>query len=305
MRRHHRQRRLESDNPIGRIREFALLFVVMVRSVIRGHEVDRAVTDRLLECGDIIRGAQRRVHLGIGLVALHRVLGQRKMMRADLGGHPDPAILAPANELDRPTRAHVTQVDVPPRPPCQQDVADRHDLFRLGRNALEAEPGGDDPLVHRPAPGQRHLLTVIGHGDAEGARVFERGSHQLRRRDRLAVVAHGDRTGTDHFAKLGQRLALLPDRHGSDRVDPGRLRPQRLPDDEADGRLVVRHGIGVGHGADRRESAGRRCPGTGCNRLHVLTPRLAQVAVHVDEARRDDPARAVDDLEPPVTANLA
>ena len=75
---------------------------------------------------------------------------------------------------------------------------------------------------------------------------------------RLAVVAHRHRARADQLAELGELLALLPERDRADRVDPRLPRPLRLAHDEADGRLVVGDRIGVGHGADRGESAGRR-----------------------------------------------
>ncbi len=61
---------------------------------------------------------------------------------------------------------------------------------------------------------------------------------------------------------------------------------------------IVGDGIGVRHRADRGESAGRRRARAGRDRLDIFAPRLAQMAVHVDEAGRDDEPGAVDDLEP-------
>ena len=52
--------------------------------------------------------------------------------------------------------------------------------------------------------------------------------------------------------------------------------------------------LGVGHAGDRREAAGQRGGGAGLDRLVLLAARLAQLRVHVDQARRDDLARGVD-----------
>ena len=147
------------------------------------------------------------------------------------------------------------------------------------------------PSFIAPPRGERRLLAVIGDGDVEGARVLERRAHELRAGDRLAVVADGDRAGADHLAELGERLALLADRDRADRIDARRAGALRLPDDEADRGLIVGDRIGVRHRAHRGEAAGRRGARAGGDRLHVLAPGLAQVAVHVDEARGDDAAR--------------
>ena len=104
---------------------------------------------------------------------------------------------------------------------------------------LQAEPRAHDPLVHRAAVRERRLLAVVGDRDAEGARVLERGAHELRADHRLAVVAHRHGAGADHLAELGERLALLADRDRADRIDARRAGALRLADDEADRRLVV------------------------------------------------------------------
>jgi hypothetical protein len=57
-----------------------------------------------------------------------------------------------------------------------------------------------------------------------------------------------------------------------------------LPYDESNGGLIVGDGIGVRHRAYRGEPA-CRCGSRACRyRLDVLTPRLAKVTMHVDEA---------------------
>ena len=101
------------------------------------------------------------------------------------------------------------EMDVPAGSSREQDVANHHDLFGLGRDALETEARADDAFVHRAARGERRLLAVVGDGDAERARVLERRAHEVRARDRTAVVAHRHGARTDHLAELGERLPFL------------------------------------------------------------------------------------------------
>ena len=159
-------------------------------------------------------------------------------------------------------------------------------------NALEPEPRAHEPFVHRAAVGERRLLAVVGHRDAEGARVLERGAHQVRAHHRLAVVAHRHRAGAHHLAELGERARPSgpPRSRRSGRRAPRRRRCA-CANDEPDRRLVVGDRIGVRHGADGGESAGGRRARAGGDRLHVLAARLAQVAVHVDESRATRPVR--------------
>ena len=72
-----RERRLQADDPVGRVVELALLGVVVVRRVIGGDAVERAVGERRADRIAILRLAQRRVHLGVGVVSLAPLVGQR------------------------------------------------------------------------------------------------------------------------------------------------------------------------------------------------------------------------------------
>src|SRR5512143_2772504 len=188
-------------------------------------------------------------------------------------------------------------MNVPARAPRQEDVADRHDLLRFRRHALEPEARAHDPFVHRPALRERRLLAMIGDRNAERPRVLERRAHQMRALHGPPVVAHRDGAGRDHLAELGERFAALADGDRADRVDARRVGDRSLPNDESDRGLVVGDGIGIRHRAHRCEAAGNRGARAGRDGLHFFAPRLAKMAVHVDEARRDDEARAIDRLE--------
>ena len=68
------------------------------------------------------------------------------------------------------------------------------------------------------------------------------------------------------------------------------------PGDEVDQRDVVDHRIGIGHGDDGGDAAGRRGLAGRGERLAMLGARLADEDAHVDQAGRHDRAPAVDDL---------
>src|SRR5439155_4056623 len=117
----------------------------------------------------------------------------------------------------------------------------------------------------------------------EGTGVLERGAHEVARDDWLSVVRDRHRAGTHHLTELGEPLSLLADRDGADRIDAREPGTYRLAHDEADGRLVVGDGIGVGHGAHGGEPARRGGPGAARDRLDVLIAGFAQVYMHVHE----------------------
>ena len=182
------------------------------------------------------------------------------------------------------------------RAPRQQDVTNHHDLLALRRNALEAESRADDAFVHHATMCERRFLAVIRHRDAEGARILQRRAHQLRTHHRTTVIADGDRTGGNHLAHLAQLHAVHADRDRADRVHARGVRLRGLRENEADGGLVVGDRIRVRHRAHRGEAACRRRSCAGRDRLHILAARLPQVAMHVDETRRDMQSTAVDTL---------
>ncbi len=137
---------------------------------------------------------------------------------------------------------------------------------------------------------------MVSHRDLEGARVLERGAHEVARDHGPAVVGNRHRAGAHHLTELGEPLSLLTDRHGADRMHAREPGAHRLTYDEADRRLVVGDGIGVRHGAHRGEPARRGGPGAAGDRLDVLVARLSQVDVYVHEAGGHDVAPHVPHL---------
>lgn len=87
-------------------------------------------------------------------------------------------------------------------------------------------------------------------------------------------------------------LAALGDAAHGENV--GVAGPLGLQVDELGGRLMIDGRLGVGHAGDGRDAAAHRRGRAGRDRLVFLAARLAQVHVHVDEARADDHSRGVD-----------
>jgi hypothetical protein len=145
----------------------------------------------------------------------------------------------------------------------QQEISRDHDLFGDGRQCLQPDPRRDGTLVHESAVGEIDVLRVGRHRHLERSSVLECAAHQQRVDNRSAVVGDRHRTRANHLADLGELLseAALGDR--SDRIDPREADLRRpLPDEPCYRRIVVDR-VGVGHTADRSETArdGRPTPG--------------------------------------------
>jgi hypothetical protein len=125
----------------------------------------------------------------------------------------------------------------------------------------------------------------VAGGVAEDARVA-RGR---------PVVAECDAAGVGEKVIRRELASRAPLGERADRVDAREPRGVGAPHDLRDDRRRVERRLGVRHARDGGEPArdGRRRPGR--DRLLLRLPRFAQVDVHVDEARRHDRVRRVND----------
>ena len=148
--------------------------------------------------------------------------------------------------------------------------------------------------MHVAARAQVQVLAMIDHRQIEGARRLHGAAHHARVHHRPAVVGDGHDPGIFHGADGGQLLAraVLGDRADGENVGD-RLLARALDDVAGDGGVVV-HRQRIRHAANGRESAGRRGARAGLDGFGVLDTGLAQMHVHVDEARRDDEAGGVE-----------
>src|SRR5262245_38067360 len=115
--------------------------------------------------------------------------------------------------------------------------------------------------------------------------------------DRLAVVRHRHRAGSDQLTHFGERLTTLANGDSPDRIDSCGRGARALREYEADGRLIVGDRIGIRHRTHGGETAGSRGTCARSDGFDVLPAWLTQVAVHVDEARRDHETVAIDRLD--------
>ena len=113
-----------------------------MRRMIGRNGVDRAVDDPL-DHRVAIRGlAQRRVHLGVGVVGnrrRQRLVREREVVRRHLAGNPDAAVLRLAHRAQRRAGAHVRDVEVGARQLGEQHAALDAERFARTRHAAQAE----------------------------------------------------------------------------------------------------------------------------------------------------------------------
>ena len=181
-----------------------------VGRVVGGDAVDRPVGERRAQRLDVLRLAQRRVHLARRVVAEERLVGEEQVVRRHLGRRRrSRATFASRRRRTAPARRDVRHVVPGADVLGEEDVARDDDVLGDARPAAKAEPRRDRPLVHLRAFGERVVLGVLDDRQVERRRVLERAAHDLAVRDAAPVVAHGDGAGVLQVGHLGELLALL------------------------------------------------------------------------------------------------
>ena len=175
----------------------------------------------------------------------------------------------------------------------QGDIARHHHIFRRRRHPGEPQLGRDDPFIHTAPLGKMQIFAMIDHRHVEGQSVLHRSPHDQAVHHRLPVIGNGDTAGTSQVADLRQLLPFRAFRDRSDRKhirQPGRL---RTIEHEFRNRLVIIHGIRIGHTTDRGEAAGHRRSCSALDRLFVFEARLPEMDVEIDKTWEDQSSPGV------------
>ena len=141
---------------------------------------------------------------------------------------------------------------------------------------------------------------MLGDHPVEGLHVLQCPPHQPRIGHAVPVIREDPYPGggVGHRPQLGHLDAGEVHRDGADRLDIDQAGLPAQPPHLFHHTGRVRYRRRVRHRAHRRVAAQRGGPRPGFHRLGVLTARLAQVRVQVDQAGQGDQAAGVDDMRP-------
>ena len=141
------------------------------------------------------------------------------------------------------------------------------------------------------------LVLAMAHKDlAEHLAVVHATTEHACTLHAAAIVGEGDGAVGDHITHLGHSLALKTAGHGARRIDAAVADLGSAGLDELNDGTVIGNGIGVGHSAHAGEAALGSCAGAALDVLLDLVARLAQVDVHVHQARDEVLTGKVADL---------
>ena len=177
----------------------------------------------------------------------------------------------------------------------EAQIAVEHDGFRLGGHAGEAEPDRRLALVHHAAAGKIGVLRKMHDERVEVAGVGQRAAHDQRIRDGARAVEEGRGARLAKQPEFGDLAPFAPLGQRGHRQYAHAAGVAGAAQDEIHDGRVVDGGGGGRRRENRGDAAGRRRQRRRRDGLAVLGAGLADEGQHVDEARRDDIAAAIDD----------
>ena len=177
----------------------------------------------------------------------------------------------------------------------QPQIAIENDRLGFARDAGKAEPARALALGHHALADELAILAIMHDERVEIARVGQRAAHHLRAGDRAPAIGKGDRAGLAEQADFRDLAALqaLGQRGAGKDANLGGV--AGAAQNEVDDRRLVDRRTGVGPRENGRHAARRRGRAGGGDRLAMFGAGFADECAHVDEAGRDDVARAIDD----------
>jgi len=212
-----------------------------------------------------------------------------------LSGDPHPIALRRPNHAERPRGADMEHVQPATGQPRDLDVAPGDDLLGSGRDTGQVELSRHVAFVHHPAGRQCPVLGVHHDRQAGLGRPRQRLAHDRTAPCAVTVVGEPDRPRRGHARPVRRLRPGTPDRDGADGIDAHRQAGRPL-DDVGDPLRRIECRVGVGHAADRGETAPHRRGRSGLQRLLLGKTRIAQVNVDVDQAGRHHQAARIDHL---------
>ena len=117
------------------------------------------------QCIPVLFGAQGRVHFIVGIIGVHIVRGQCKMVRADLTCHFNPLFFCKFYHADALLGGAVAQMELCPCLFCQNDISCRNDVLHRIADSRQSHLSGMLVLIDAAFTHNIPVLTVGKHRD--------------------------------------------------------------------------------------------------------------------------------------------
>ncbi len=209
-------------------------------------------------------------------------------MDADIGGNGDVPLLGLRQHLQGAGTGEAAKMDASPSLLRQGQIPCQGHCLRRRRDARQAQPGADLPLVGAAIVAQERVLGAQEDRQPEGGGVLHGPPQHQGIEDRAIGLAHDGTAGLAQGHHLADLLAIQALGQGPGGHHPGPAHPLGGLTDELGHRRGVDHRPGVrraAEGSDPRRRRRRRLAGDGAL---VLLARLAEAGAEIDQAGTDD-----------------
>ena len=264
--------------------------------MIRGQHINRSVGYRSAQCLDIRGGAQRRIHLGLGVVVIARGVGEQQVVRTCLAAHGLPRGARTAENFGTTGGRYMLRVVPGSNSPVEHDIALQHQLFRDRRPRAKSKLHLQGTSVHGGTVREAWLLAVLHERATNHLGHLQYAQHHLGVGDAVAIISERHGARLFHGSHGCQLFARAPNRCSSRNKYTRQVCLARPQAHELHKWPGIKARRGVRHAADTGEPAGNRCGCTSGDGFLVLSARLTQMHVRIDEPGTHHEAMAVDDF---------
>src|SRR5512133_70814 len=272
-----------------------LLVVPCVWRVVGCYCINGPVAERLPYGLDVLVRPQRRIHLVCRVIAEYLSRRQHEVVRRHLGRDIDATLFGPPKHIHRLGTGNMADVQSGSSELGNLHISRNHACLGCCRPSLEPELARDLTLVAAGTfPGEMGVLCMLGNDPIKSSDIFQRSTHETCVPDAMTVVGEHPYAGAgpSHQPKLGQLDSVQSFTHRAHwhHLDMTVAGAQRC--DMLGGLRRVSDGSRIGHRQHGGVTAPRRGGRAGLDGLGILTSRLSEVRVQIDQARqRDQPIR--------------
>ena len=218
------------------------------------------------------------------------------MVRTCLAAHGLPGGARTAENFCTPCGGYMLRVVPGSNSAVEHDVALQHQLFSDRRPRTKSKFDLQRTRVHSGTLGEGWLLAVLHERATDHLGHLQYAQHHLCVGDAVAIISERHGAGLFHSSHGCQLFARAPNRCSARNKDTRQVCFACAQANELHQWPGIKARRGVGHAAHAGESAGNRGGCTGGNGFLVLSARLPQMHVRIDESGADHEAMAVDDF---------
>ena len=264
--------------------------------VVGADDPDVAAGDRLAQDVAVGLGAKGRIHMTVGVEAVHVGIQKKQLVDGDVCGQFCAALPCLANHLDGAAGGQGMEMAAAVRMFGQGQVPRHGHGFRCRGNARQSQAAGDAALVYAAVAFEVRVFAAQNYREIEGAGVLQGVARHQGIGHALAGIADGNAACLFQCAHFRQLFPGQISGQRANRQHPGVAAGFRPAADEFPDSGGVDDRIGIRHADQGGDAAAGGRFGFAANGALVFFAGLAQMYAQIDEPRTHDLAPGIDGL---------